>query len=97
MLVIFAINSLTSPAHIIPSDLFHHGEHIVEFQHVFGQNLTLYKDFTPSSGNYSLLTGTVLKLMGDNTTIYPVAYSLILFCFAILVGVLSYTLAGRPI
>lgn len=97
VLVIFAMNSFTSPAQIIPSDLFHHGEQIVEFQQVFGQNLTLYKDFTPSSGNYSLLTGTVLKLMGDNATIYPVAYSLILFCFAILVGVLSYTLAGSPI
>ena len=97
VLVIFAINSFTSPAQIIPSDLFHHGEQIVEFQQVFGQNLTLYKDFTPSSGNYSLLTGTVLKLMGDNATIYPVAYSLILFCFAILVGVLSYTLAGSRI
>ena len=97
VLVIFAINSFTSPAQIVPSDLFHHGEQIVEYQQVFGQNLALYKDFTPSSGNYSLLTGTVLKLLGDSATIYPVAYSLILFCFAIIVGTLSYTLAGSSI
>ena len=37
MLVIFAINSFTSPAQIIPSDLFHHGEQIVEFQNLLKQ------------------------------------------------------------
>lgn len=97
VLVIFSINSFTSPAQIIPSDLFHHGEQIIEYQQVFGQNLSLYKNFTPSSGNYSLLTGFILKLLGDSATLYPVAYSLILFCFAIIVGFLSYTLAGSSI
>lgn len=89
VIMILILNSFIVPSKIVPVDTWHHGEQITEWQQVVEMGQKLYVDFFPSSGNFSMPIGFVLRFLCGNTgSDYQAAYSLIgLFC-AFLVGFL---------
>lgn len=95
--VIFSINSYITPANIVPSNFWHHGEQITAWHQFSDLGQKLYSDFCPSSGLFSIPLGLLTDLFGGNATSYAAAYSLIAMCVAIVTAVLCIMLADKKL
>lgn len=91
VIVVLVMNSYIVPAQIVPSDTWHHGEQITEWQQIFVLDQSLYENFNPSSGNFALLPGLFqFLLFGGEATAYPAAYSCVLMLTAAVCAILMY-------
>lgn len=89
VLTILVMNSFIVPAQIIPTDSWHHGEQITQWQQVVDLGQKLYVDFCPSSGNFSMPIGFLLRFLCGNTgSGYQAAYALVGLLVALFVGAL---------
>jgi len=77
-------------------DFWHLGEEMLPWDQLFKQKMTLFGDFSGTSGFYGMTLGFLQNIILKGTDIsYHPAYSLRIMLWCILLAVLIYLLVGE--
>ena len=66
-IAIMAFNRFSGTGALMPSDLHHSLENVVDYSQVFELGQIPFRDYTPISGMYGILEGAVFSLFGGGT------------------------------
>ena len=95
VMIIFVYNSFSAAPLYAQPDQHHHGEQLIPWQQIITLGQTAYKDYTPVSGLFPMVNGTIQHLLLNGTVSdYSPAISLMMLLFCIITSYLIYKHIG---
>ena len=96
IIILSILRQFIFPMFVHNGDFWHLGEEMLPWDQLFKQKMTLFGDFSGTSGFYGMTLGFLqnIILKGTDISYYP-AYSLRIMLWCILLAVLIYLLVGE--